>query len=105
MKKQNLLILIVFLGITFFIFFRQFTNSKKEFYQNYNFTISKLDTLGNGRIKVNDTFLSPNFTLFLRHNIKVKDSIVKKAESKIMFIYRNDIIIDSIKPTGLFYAQ
>jgi hypothetical protein len=105
MKKQNLLILIVFLGIVFFIFFRQFTNSKKEFYQNYNFTISKLDTLGNGRLSVNDTFLSPNFTLFLGHDIKVNDSIVKKAEFKTMFIYRNDKIVDSIKTTGLFYAH
>lgn len=93
----------MFFVIVFILFFKTYNKSKDEYYRDLNFKVSKIDTLENNSIKINDTFLSPNFRVYISNDLKLNDSIVKKQKSSLLYIYRGKKVVDSVKNSGLFY--
>jgi hypothetical protein len=86
--KKIILGLATILFILFFL--RNYTKTREDNINQYNFIVSKIKERDNGSILINDTFYSPNFMLTKGYNIKINDSIVKPSKSREMYIYRKE---------------
>ncbi|WP_333807667.1 hypothetical protein [Flavobacterium sp.] len=86
--KKIILGLAIILFILFFL--RNYTKTREDNINQYNFIVSKIKIRDNGSILINDTFYSPNFMLTKGYDIKINDSIVKPSKSREMYVYRKE---------------
>ncbi len=86
--KKIILGLATILFILFFL--RNYTKTREDNINQYNFIVSKIKIRDNGSILINDTFYSPNFMLTNGYDIKINDSIVKPSKSREMYVYRKE---------------
>lgn len=90
--KRGIVFSIIFLLIAG-ILTTVFIQSRIEFGKSYNFEITKIERQTNGYLILysnKEKYFFANFSFTSSDSIEVGDKIVKKADAKIMYVFRRD---------------
>jgi hypothetical protein len=110
-SKIKYIPILIFIGVLIFSFINTYFKSKTIHFGKYNFVVTKVIATPTGNIIPYQNDIERDmwqYSFYPRNIIKVGDSIHKGSEEKYLFIFRknttaNFILIDSIKPTGIYY--
>ncbi len=82
---------VCFALVVLFLYGLNFYNSKKEFRHEFNFVVTKITEDGRGNLTFYSSeknFYFINYRFYKKEGIVIGDKIVKKKNSKNLYIYR-----------------